>query len=140
MTNRPTQDELQAAYFDRAETGARDYGKRRHAASRRAAVVDPRAWTHPRYPGDAVRIVYMTRIRPDSEAGSSEIGDVRIQDYGADCYHVAAFTPGYGTSGPGDTPKMNPDRDEWCSTETHANHEFNYQVARAHAEGWKDRT
>jgi hypothetical protein len=110
----------------------RDYGKRRHRDSTAAQATNPRAWKFPRYPGDAVRIMYLQR--------NNEIGDVRIQDYGADCYHVAAFTPGYGTSGPGDTPKMNPDHSEWCANVAHANAEFELRLARAHAEGWKDRS
>jgi hypothetical protein len=86
----------------------------------------------PRYPGDATRTALLKR--------GDELGDVRIQKYSNENYHVAAFTPGYETSSPGDTPKMNPDHGEWCSTAARADAEFAFRLARAHAEGWKDYT
>lgn len=102
------------------------------------ALIHPATWTHPKYPGDAVRIVYLTH--PDDAGGETLLhGDVRIQDYGPGCYRVGAFTPGYETSSPGDTPKTNPQHHSWCETVSDANIAFRAFVKLAHAEGWNDR-
>jgi hypothetical protein len=69
------------------------------------------------YPGAAVKI---TQLQQDS---TGDFGDVRIMDYGKDSrtrYRVAAFCPGVIVDLPGDTPKTEPENDQWCSTFTQA--------------------
>ncbi len=85
-------------------------------------------WSEPKYPGDAVRCTMLQR--------DNELGDVRIQHYGVGCYMVAAYLPGYETSSPGDTPKMNPDKHQWVETAEGANGWFEQYVRGAMREGW----
>jgi hypothetical protein len=90
-------------------------------------------WTEPRIPG-AGYAVRETRMRC-----ADEVGNVRIQHYGPNVC-VAAFLPGWESSFPGDTPKMNPDDSEWFAAEDvdAANAQFDKYVAEAKANGWKE--
>ena len=83
------------------------------------------------YPGAPILQQFLAR--------ADDIGMVRIMDYGADSktrYRAASFCPGYETSSPGDTPKMNPERDEWCETLDEATEFFDIYVASAKLNGW----
>lgn len=85
----------------------------------------------PRYPGYAIRIVYLRR--------GEETGDVRLEWYSDESYRVAAFVPGRMTCvTEGDTPKMEPEWHEWVGSLTMAEHEFYYRIARCKADGWID--
>ena len=87
------------------------------------------SWSEPKYPGDTVRIVRFER--------DGELGDVRIQHYGVGAYRVASFCPGYETSYPGDSPKMNPEDDRWCETVHGADTYFDWFVSKAKVAAWK---
>lgn len=92
-------------------------------------------WSDPKWPGDGVRSVLFRRDVLHLNI-VFEIGEVRIQHYGAGCYMVAAYMPGYETSSPGDTPKMNPDKHEWVSTAESADAVFEEYVRSAARDGW----
>lgn len=87
------------------------------------------AWTEPKWPGDAVRIVLLAR--------GDEIGDVRIQQYG-EHYCVATFLPGRPVCSPGDTPKTEPEESRWFTKKRTANLIFDQFERRARADGWTD--
>lgn len=88
-------------------------------------------WTKPKYPGDAVRIVYLTQ--------NENIGDVRIQHYGVGKYKVAAFVPGHSFCYPGDTPKVEPEIYEWYENVTAVNNAFDRILAGVIKNGWTER-
>lgn len=91
-------------------------------------------WSSPKYPGDAVRLMrFKRRIDTDTD---HEIGDVRIQHYGAN-FRVGTFLPGRHIFNEGDTPKVEPERSTWCSTKDSADHVFEGYVAAAIKEGWR---
>jgi len=106
------------------------------------------ASSEPDYPGAPIRQqrLYLGHCACQTYCGvpgcagpAEDVGDVRIMDYGKDSkarYRVASFCPGYETGGPGDTPKMNPERDEWCVTLHEANQFFSIYVASAVLDGW----
>lgn len=88
-------------------------------------------WTTAKYPGDAVRITMIRR--------GNEIGDVRIQHYDvAGRVRVGSFLPGCVVESPGDTPKTEPEKHEWCRTRAHADLVFDQYVGQAQAEGWTE--
>lgn len=90
-------------------------------------------WTEPKYPGDAVRTAMLIR--------GDEIGDVRIQDYGASLrirYKVGTFLPGETECAPGDTPKTWPERSSWAGSKAEANVVFDAFLRDSRAAGWKD--
>lgn len=85
----------------------------------------------PGYPGDAVLIQRFTR--------REEIGDVRIMQYGTpahDKFRIACFLPGESVFLPGDTPKVEPERDCWRNTEAAARRVFGIYVRTATHAGW----
>lgn len=87
----------------------------------------------PQYPGDSVRMQRLER--------RGELGDIRIQWYGNGCpsigpWRVAAFIPGRDVFNPGDTPKVEPEADEWCDERAAADKQFIAYVARAIIDGW----
>lgn len=84
----------------------------------------------PKYPGDAVAIVYFRR--------GNEIGDVRIQWYSAESYRIATFLPGRDVMNPGDTPKVEPDASVWCSGREDADRAFRVYLTMAGIEGWQE--
>lgn len=103
-------------------------------------------WKKPKYPGDAVRIHMLQRNDPRF---GPEIGDVRIQYYGtransepdpSDKVRVATFLPGVVVSNPGDTPKMEPEFNNWyaASNVATANEAFDEYVRCAREGGWQD--
>lgn len=95
-------------------------------------------WTKPAHPGDAVYRQLLAWGAPPTE-----FGDVRIMDYGTSNkprYRVACFCPGVEVDLPGDTPKMEPECDQWCATVSEANSWFELFVDREHRDGWKDYT
>ena len=99
-------------------------------------------WSKPKIPGAgyAVREVQLSRgFNRYLSSAFHEVGNVRIQHYGANVC-VAAFLPGWESSFPGDTPKMNPDDSEWFAAEDvdAANAQFDKYVAQAKANGWKE--
>jgi hypothetical protein len=111
--------------------------ERRKLAHGRVADADGRFPPEAPYPGMSIRQQHF--IRGVSTATAEDFGDVRIMDYGADSktrYRVASFCPGYETSYPGDTPKMNPERDDWCATLEEASDFFDIYVADAKLRGW----
>jgi hypothetical protein len=62
-------------------------------------------------------------------------------DYGSGSkrrYRVAAFCPGRVIELPGDTPKVEPEADNWCETLDNANEWFALYVDREHRDGWED--
>lgn len=88
----------------------------------------------PEYPGASIRTVRM--VWP----GTGELGEVRLMDYGSGSkkrYRVAAFCPGRVVDLPGDTPKVEPEADNWCVTLADASAWFGLYVARERADGWK---
>lgn len=91
-------------------------------------VTLPGEWLEPKRPGDSILEIELAR--------DGEIGDIRVQWYDGSL-RVAAFTPGYETSSPGDTPKMNPDRYEWTEDKQDAAAKFVQYVIAAFREGWK---
>lgn len=98
------------------------------AASGREAL-----WTKPKYPGDAVRILMLYR----GEGRDAEIGDIRIQDYGKSV-RVGTFLPGDSVCLPGDSPKTEPEKSEWCTSSWQADAQFDNYVQDAYAEGWQN--
>jgi hypothetical protein len=87
-------------------------------------------WTEPKYPGDAVRILPLKR--------GNEMGDVRIQAYMPAMVRVAAFLPGRDIFLPGDTPKTEPEKCEWCENSFTADELFDTYVQEAYAAGWQN--
>lgn len=95
-----------------------------------------RIWVEPKWPGDAVRSQLLSLGDP-----ITELGDVRIMDYGADSktrYRVAVFCPGRDVCCEGDTPKMESDYEQGCNGKDEANELFEVFLRRQHAAGWKD--
>lgn len=90
-------------------------------------------WSTPQYPGDAVRMLPLVMCKPPTE-----MGDVRIQHYGVGSYRVASFLPGRTVCCEGDTPKTEPESEEWCETVAGANAWFDLFVSRAKRDGWVD--
>jgi len=91
-----------------------------------AAAVTPKVEAEPDYPGATIRQQLFIKL--------DEFGDVRIMDYGSGSktrYRVASFCPGYESSYPGDSPKMNPERDQWCHTLAEATDFFTIYVGSA---------
>lgn len=89
----------------------------------------PTEWIATKYPGDSALQLDVVR--------GGDYGSIRIQDYGEGKYMVASYTPGYETSFPGDTPKMNPDRSVWCDTKPEASSAFVAYCIAAFRDGWK---
>lgn len=89
-------------------------------------------WTEAKYPGDAVRIRMLRR--------GDELGDVRIQQYSVtpQSVRVAKFLPGNEVFLPGDTPKTEPEQDEWCSSSWRADEVFDRFVQDAYNDGWEN--
>jgi len=103
-----------------------------------AGLSDHPLWEKPKHAGagDTVRQQLLSWGTP-----ITELGDVRIMDYGADCkrrYRVACFCPGHTVCVEGDTPKTEPECDNWCDTVASANSWFELYVDREHRDGWKD--
>jgi hypothetical protein len=95
-------------------------------------------WTQPKYPGDAVRQILLTRtLTLDSGKSFTDGGDIRIQHYN-EKVRVAAFLPGYMIHYPGDTPKMEPEHEAWFLTEgaAEADARFDLYLKMAKSEGW----
>ena len=89
----------------------------------------------PEYPGASIREHRL--VWP----GTGELGQVRLMDYGSGSkkrYRVAAFCPGRDVVLPGDTPKVEPEADNWCETLDNANEWFELYVSRERADGWRD--
>jgi hypothetical protein len=82
----------------------------------------------PKYPGDAILLLRLAKDR--------ELGDVRIQWYETH-WHVASFLPGIDVCLPGDTPKVEPERDEWCDSRKDADTHFIRHVIAAFRDGWR---
>lgn len=91
-------------------------------------------WTEAKYPGDTVRIKMLYR---GGHGQPMELGDVRIQQYES-VLRVATFLPGYETSFPGDTPKMNPERSMHCRFADLADAKFDEYLEKAYADGWQN--
>ena len=88
----------------------------------------------PEYPGESIRTVRM--VWPST----GELGEVRLMDYGSGSkkrYRVAAFCPGRVVELPGDTPKVEPEADNWCETLADASAWFGLYVDRECRDGWK---
>lgn len=98
---------------------------------RQAGLSDHEGWTKPAFPGDAVRFMSLRR--------DGEIGDVRIQQYAPDKNRVGTFLPGVLVELPGDSPKMEPDRSQWCNSATVADVVFNEFVRAAFEARWSDK-
>jgi hypothetical protein len=98
-------------------------------------------WAKPKYPGDAVRMQMV--IRDDPRFGP-EIGDIRIQHYagmkGGDKVRVAVFLPGVSICSPGDTPKTEPEFNNWypAADKRKADEAFDEYLKCARDAGWKD--
>lgn len=91
-------------------------------------------WTFPKYPGDAVRILMLYR----GHGRDTELGDIRIQDYG-DWVKVGSFLPGeVESSGDGDSPKVWPEKSETPASSFAADALFDNYVQAAYAEGWQN--
>ena len=86
-------------------------------------------WTEPKYPGDAVRVLFLIR--------GGEHGDVRIQQYGT-FLKAASFLPGMEESLPGDTPKVWPEKSESVHSTFAADEAFDRLVGEAYADGWQN--
>ena len=89
----------------------------------------------PEYPGASIRTARL--VWPST----GEHGEVRLMDYGSGSktrYRVAAFCPGRDVVLPGDTPKVEPEADNWCVTLDSANEWFELYVDHEHRDGWKD--
>jgi hypothetical protein len=95
-------------------------------------------WTEPRYPGDAVRILRLYRIRRRvKELGDvKEFGDIRIQWIRKDLVKVCMFLPGEVECSPGDTPKTWPEKSEYCTSSQKADEVFDKYVQEAYADFW----
>lgn len=93
-------------------------------------------WTQPKYPGDTVRLHMLSRVDPRF---GSELGDIRIQHYGA-TVRVATFLPGVEVCHPGDTPKVEPEFNNWYAATdiVTADEAFDEYVRCAREGGWKD--
>jgi hypothetical protein len=68
---------------------------------------------------------------------ADEIGHVCIQHYGANV-RVAAFLPGRVYHVPGDTPKVEPNKAEWCSSSFKADEVFDKYIQEAYACLWQN--
>jgi hypothetical protein len=90
--------------------------------------------SEPEYPGASICTVRM--IWPST----GELGEVRLMDYGSGSkkrYRVAAFCPGRLVELPGDTPKVEPEADNWCTTLDDAKAWLGLYVDRERRDGWK---
>lgn len=86
-------------------------------------------WTEPRYPGDPVRILELYR--------GDFLGDIRIQHFG-ESVRVASFLPGVVVVSPGDTPKVEPEKAEWCTSSYRADEVFDKYVQEAYEDHWQN--
>jgi hypothetical protein len=92
-------------------------------------------YREPEYPGASIRTARL--IWPST----GELGEVRLMDYGSNSkkrYRVAAFCPGRTVELPGDTPKVEPEADNWCALLAGANAWFDLYVDRERRDGWED--
>ncbi len=89
-------------------------------------------WSKPKYPGDTVCLCQLRK--------NGELGDVRIQWYGEASVRVGAFLPGRVIQNDGDTPKVEPNKDEWCATRDAANSFFELFISQALADGWIEKS
>ena len=108
-----------------------DYRAAGRGLARDMAEADARLAGEPGYPDAAVRLTQLVR--------NNELGDVRIMDYGKDSktrYRVAAFLPGRDVVVEGDTPKTEPEREDWCTAVEEAADFFSIYVADAKLYGW----
>jgi hypothetical protein len=98
-----------------------------------AAGTAPR-WAPPKYPGDAVRHQMLRR--------GEELGSVQIMDYGKGAqrarYRIASFCPGCIVHTDGDTPKTEPDAEQWCTAPEYADECFERLVRLRKRGGWKE--
>lgn len=85
-------------------------------------------WTEPKWPGDSCRELMLVR--------GDEVGSIRIQHYGNSLL-VACYLPGICHVYPGDTPKMEPDVSEWCTSSYTADLLFDRYVALAYNDLWQ---
>lgn len=81
-------------------------------------------WTEPKYRGDSVRRVSLTK-------GEKE-GDVCIQHFGPKRFRVCAFLP--GRKGKDNAPE--PDHSAWCRSHTIADEVFDGYLRNASSQGW----
>lgn len=89
----------------------------------------------PEYPGASIRTARLVW------SSTGECGEVRLMDYGSDSktrYRVAAFCPGRFVWLSGDTPKVEPEADNWCGTLDNANEWFELYVDRERRDGWRN--
>lgn len=84
-------------------------------------------WTEAKYPGDTVRVMWLTK--------GTEFGSVRIQHFG-EFVKVGAFTPGAEECPDGDTLKVWPNEWETFTENFSADGRFDDYVQRAFADGW----
>lgn len=82
-----------------------------------------------KYPGDTVKIQRFTK--------GEEIGDVRIQQYDSK-YRAGCFLPGVIVDNPGDTTKVEPERNCWRNTEAGALRAFSIYLRMAKQQGWSE--
>jgi len=88
----------------------------------------------PEYPGASIRTHRL--VWPST----GELGEVRLMDYGSGSkkrYRVACFCPGRVVELPGDTPKVEPEADNWCETLADASAWLGLYVDRERRDGWK---
>jgi hypothetical protein len=85
-------------------------------------------WFEPKHPGDSVRLQGFAR--------DGEVGDVRIQGYAPNSFRVASFLPGVTVEYEGDTPKTEPEFDQWVRTRDHADNTFDMYCRWAVRDGW----
>lgn len=84
-------------------------------------------FTKAKYPGDSILIAVFRN--------GDDIGQIRIQQYEKN-YRVGTFLPGVYICLPGDTPKVEPERHQWCNTPGEAELLFNIYKKFALAHGW----
>jgi hypothetical protein len=92
-------------------------------------------WTEPQYPGDVIRALLLYR---GGHGRPIELGDVRIQAYGAQSFRIGAFLPGVSVCNPGDTPKTEPEDWRWEPTTFAADDAFDAYVQEAYESGWQN--
>lgn len=83
----------------------------------------------PNYPGDAVKSQNFKR--------GNDVGFIAIQQYN-EKYMIASYLPGRQICTPGDTPKTEPERSVWRTTESVSLRIFDRFCGAARIAGWSE--
>lgn len=97
----------------------------------------------PLYPGAPILLTRFRRTVRLLGIDVEEVGDVRVQDYGATNvaghqFKVGQFLPGIVECPPGDTPKVWPEVHQYAGTFDEASDVFARYVEQAKQAGWRE--